>query len=139
MNDHVGSLAAAVGEVGALAGLEIKSVLARSLRRIGQHLLQRNVERGVGLIAARKALKPDSGRLRLMFFHFRLKVNMGQDAVGEKVFHPESPADVVERRLQHGDGLGLAADRVGPENHIAGRIGPAGKNLPDDILGVVGG
>jgi len=139
VNDHVGALTAAVGEVGALSGFKIKSVQACSLRCVGQHLFQRNVECGVGFVAARQTLKPHAGCTRLPFFHFRLNVNVRQNTVRENVFEPEGAADIGKRRLQGGNGFRKTADRVGSEDHIAGRIRPAGKDLPDYIIRVIGG
>src|SRR3990172_1099393 len=74
VDDHVGSLAVAVGEIGALPRLEIEAVLSVPAGGIIQHLLQREIERGVGRGATRQTLKPDPRCPGMPTFQFRLNV-----------------------------------------------------------------
>ena len=55
---HVEAMAVAVGEIGALACLKVQTEAAASPGGVLHHLVDADVERGVGRVAAGDALKP---------------------------------------------------------------------------------
>ena len=136
---HVEALAVAVGGVGPLAGLEVEAVLARSATSAcAQHLLDADVERPVGVVAAGDALEPQRRAARVLALDLGLHVDVGQHAVRHNVVEPKVDEQVLQRQLDRRDGLGVAGDGIGAEHHVADGVGPAVEDLPADVVDVVG-
>ncbi len=61
VDHHVEALALAVGPISALARLEVQNESSGPLRRVPAHLLDVDVEHGVGIGDARETLEPQGG------------------------------------------------------------------------------
>ena len=139
MHHHVDALGVAIGEVGSLPGLEIQAPRPAAGVGMAKHLVECQVERGVGRVTARDALKPDAGRSGSGGVNLGLDVDVREHAVGHRVGQAkglEHAAQGVGHRLH---ALRLARHRIGSEHHVAHPVGPAIEDLPADVEGVVGG
>ncbi len=139
VHHHVEAVAVAVGRVGTLAGLEVEPELAAAPGGVGEHLVDRHVERGVGVVGGAQALEPQRGGAGELVLDRGLHVDVREHAVGHGVLQAEGDQHVLQRELHRGHGVDLARDGVGAQHHVADRVGPAREHLPHDVVGVVGG
>ena len=95
---HVDAVGGAVGEFGALAGLEVEPV-AFALLGLGvlQDLGDRDVEDLVAVVGAGEALEHRGDRARIALGHLGLDVDVGEHAPGNRVLQTERVDHVLQR------------------------------------------
>ena len=79
---------------------------------VGHHLLNREVEGPIGVRDAAEALEPDRRGSRVLPFHLGLNVDVGKDAMGQRVFQAEHLQDFSQCALNGGDRSDFARDRM---------------------------
>ena len=132
--------APSVGEVCPLSRLEIKAVsVSRSGPGVVHHLRNGDIERLVHVVRPGKALEHDGHGPGILLLHRGLDVDVRKHAPGNDVLEPEGLDDILERLLHGGDALHLAVHGVGPQHHVAHRIGETVEHLPHYVLRIVGG
>jgi hypothetical protein len=138
VDHHVEALAVAVGPVSPLARLEVQAEAPGPLRRVPAHLLDVDVEHGVGIGDAREALEPQGGRPRELLLDLCLDIHVRQHAVRQHRLEIERREEIAQRELDGGHLVDVARDRVRAEHDVADGVRPAVEDLHDDVLGIVG-
>ncbi len=115
MNDHIGSEAMAVGEIGALSGLKVESILVESLLGIASHLVYRDIEGLVGGIVSRDTLKPKRCRMWRSLFDFSLYIDVRKNAMREDVFELKDLQYLLQGSLDAEDRFWIARHGIGTQ------------------------
>ena len=139
VDHHVGALGMAVGEVGPLSGFEVEPPPSPPGVGVTEHLVERDVEGGVGGIAAGNALKPDPRASRRGGVDLGLNVDMGEHAVRHEIREPEHLEDLAERVRDRRHALRFARHRIRAQDDVSNAVGPAVEYLPADVVGMIGG
>ena len=127
----------AVGEVGALACLEVQPVLAAARGCVIEHLLYADIEGCVRGIVARQALKPNACGAGCLGLDFSLHIDVREHAVRQQFFQLERAQDVEKLIFDGADGQRRAGHRIAAQHDIADGIGKAIEDLPQDIVDII--
>jgi len=138
MNEHVETVTMAVGEIRSLSGFKIQGVSSAARVRVSLQFVNTDVERFIGFVTPRDALKPQLGRTRPSAFDFCLNVDVREHAVGHPVIDAECRQQVLQRSFDGRDRSRIAGDGIGSQQHITHRVRPAIEDLPADVIRIVG-
>ena len=139
VDHHVEALAVAVGGVGALTGLEVQAEASGALRRVRAHLLDVDVEHGVGVGDAGEALEPRARSIPGTSARPRpaRRCAPARSAAAPSS-RPKVAQEIAQRHFDGGHLIDVARHRVGAEHDVADGVRPAVEHLQDDVLGIVG-
>src|SRR3954447_14236473 len=135
---HVNAVCGAIGELGALTGLEVEAVpLALLGGRVIQDLFVRDVEDLVAVVCPGEALEHRGNRLGTGLFHLRLDIDVRKHAPGNDLVQVEGVDNIFQCQLDRGDTLNRAVHRIRPNDDVAGRVRKRVEDLPDHVVGMV--